>query len=171
MRASNDYIEFFLNSRASVARIECLEIAHPAFSKTYRIVRNMVAGVTVKHEDGRMYEYEYYPLKLKMKGLTQDLDFGLEVGLGDLGALVPHELKRIKDAGMTKTKATVVYRSYRSDILDRILEGPYRLQAKMVSYMRDGSSFNAEPTIVNNSYTGEIFDLVRFFPLRGFLYF
>lgn len=171
MRSSSDYIDFFLNCRANIVRVECLEIAHPAFSRSYYIVRNVVKGCVVKHDDGQWQEYQYYPLRLKMKSQTQDLDFGLEIGLGDLGSIVPHELKRVKESGLIKTKASVVYRAYRSDVLDRILDGPFRLQVKLVSYMREGASFNAEPAVVNNNYTGEIFDLERFNPLRGFLYF
>jgi hypothetical protein len=39
--------EFFLGSNPSVARYDCLEISHPNFSQTYRLVRNNPAGLTV----------------------------------------------------------------------------------------------------------------------------
>jgi hypothetical protein len=41
--------EFFLASAPSVVRLDCLEISHPDFSQTYRLVRNAPVGVVVEH--------------------------------------------------------------------------------------------------------------------------
>lgn len=170
MRASNEYLSFFLQSQSNVVRLECIEIIHSAFSKTFRIVRNAVNGVRVRHENGVWYNYEYYPLRLKMKAMSSDLDFGMNVDLGDLGDMVPRELQRIVAAGKIRTKPQVIYRSYRSDVLNKVLEGPYKMDAKTISYNREGCSFEASPSSINSSSTGEIYDLERFYPLRGFIY-
>ncbi len=169
MRTNDEYVQFFLQAQASVVRIECLELYHPSFSQHYYVVRNATQGITVRHEDGIDYEYMYYPLRIKMVGLSSNLDFGIDVDLGDLGDLVPNELSRITGDAI-RIKPTVIYRSYRSDALDKILEGPFSLEAKQISYNRDGCSFKARPKTLNNYSTGEIYDLTRFYPLRGFLY-
>lgn len=43
--------EFFFSSRRSVVRFDCLEIAHPDFTQTYRIVRNAPSGLVVTDGD------------------------------------------------------------------------------------------------------------------------
>ncbi len=47
----SNYTEFFLASKSSVVQLELLEISHSKFTKTYRIVRNAVNGVTVDLQD------------------------------------------------------------------------------------------------------------------------
>lgn len=170
MRTSDNYVSFFLNCPAAIAKIECLEISHPSFSQVYRVVRNVTQGIRVRHEDSEWHDYIYYPLRIKMQTMSADLDFGVNVDLGDLGTLVPMEMQRVRDAGTIKTKASVVYRIYRSDVLDTIMEGPYRLEAKIISYTREGASFEATAAAMNINMTGIPYDLLTFYPLRGFLY-
>lgn len=169
MDASEAYVEFFLNCAASVVRLECLEISHPSFSQVYRVVRNATQGVSVTHEDGLDYWHEYYPLKITPLDMTSDLDTGFRVDFGDLGEVLPKEAAAVLAGPDLRVKPTLVYRSYRSDRTDQILEGPYRLEVKAISYNREGCSFDAKAPLLNMSTTGELYKLDRFYPLRGFL--
>lgn len=170
LRAPEEYIKFFLSSYRKVMRFECLEFSHPSFSKTYYIVRNAIEGITVRYEDGNIYEHEYWPLKIQALSVTSTLESGIKVDLGDLGELLPMEIENVLRAGTINTKPIVKYRTYRSDNLNDILEGPFVLEIKTLSHNRDGCSFEAKAISLNITATGEIYDLQRFAPLRGFLY-
>lgn len=169
--APDPLVEFFLNSASSVVRLECLEISHPDFTRVYYVVRNATRGITVRHEDGIWRDYEYHPMRIQSLGITADLDSGIRVDLGDLGTLVPSEIKSVMAAGGMAEKPLVNYRVYRADVLDKVMDGPLRLEIKKVSRNDKGwCSFEAKAVALNASVTGEIYDLTRFYPLRGFLY-
>lgn len=87
--------QFFLSSSSAVVKLDLFEIFHPDFSKTYRIVRNAIAGVTVTLEDASVKTFDYYPIRLTPTGSNNDLDQTLELTFGDLGDLLPQELDRI----------------------------------------------------------------------------
>ena len=169
MNAPEAYVEFFLNCSASVVRLECLEISHPSFSRVYRVVRNATQGVSVTYENGVSYWHEYYPLKITPLDMTSDLDTGFRVDFGDLAEVLPKESAAVLAGPYLRVKPTVVYRSFRSDRTNQILEGPFRLEVKTISYNREGCSFEAKAPLLNMSTTGELYKLDRFYPLRGFL--
>ena len=51
--------DFYLKGNPNDVLLQLIEVTHPAFSKVYRYVKNAVDGVTVKHENGIDYWYEY----------------------------------------------------------------------------------------------------------------
>lgn len=163
------YAEFFLNSKSSVVQLELLEISHPHFTQTYRIVRNSVEGVTVALEDGRNYFFRYYPLKIEAMTAKDDLDQALTINLGDLGEVLPKELDEVSSNDGFGMKPTVVYRTYRSDDLSRPLFGPIMLEVESFAFNREGSTFEAKAPSLNINKTGELYKLDRFPMLRGFL--
>lgn len=164
------YTDFFLNSKSSVVQLELLEISHPNFSKTYRVVRNAVNGVTVTHETAAVFDYEYYPLKIKPQGARDDLDHFIEVSFGDLGEILPLELDNIMKApGGMQIKPTVKYRVYRSDQLTAPLYGPLLLEVSSLSFDEQGCTFEAKAPALNLTRTGQIYSISRFPPLRGFI--
>lgn len=90
------WTEFFLSSPPSVVQLETLEISHPQFTKTYRIVRNAKDGITATLEDGATQAtFDYLPCRIEPLGARANLDFGLRVDLGDLGEIIPQEIDRI----------------------------------------------------------------------------
>lgn len=163
------YSEFFLRSPSSVVQLECLEISHPAFTQTYRIVRNNTKGVTVKYEDGIDYIHAYYPLEIKSIGNRGDLDQGIQINLGDLGEVLPMELDSVTSANGYGVKPKVNYRTFRSDDLNTVLFGPLRLEVSTFSFTRDGSTFEAKAPSLNINKTGELYKIDRFPSLRGFV--
>jgi hypothetical protein len=165
----SEYSEFFLASESTVVQLELLEISHPDFTQTYRIVRNAVDGVTVTLEDLSVEDFEYYPLKITSVGTRENLDYGVKIDFGDLGEVLPTELDRIALLDGYGTKPTVKYRTYRSDDLTTPLFGPVILEVSSFSFTREGSTFEAKAPSLNINSTGEIYNFDRFPMLRGFL--
>lgn len=164
------YSEFFLNSKSSVIQLECLQIAHPNFSRTYNVVRNAVQGLTgVIHEDSSSNDYEYYPLKLSLSGPRTDLDQILNVQFGDLGEVIPTEIDNIRNAGAFNVMPTVMYRVYRSDDLTTPLYGPLFLVVKAFAMDRTGAVFDAKAPSLNTNKTGEQYAIARFPMLQSLL--
>lgn len=64
-----DLAEFFLASPPRVVLLDCLEISHPNFSQTYRIVRNAPSGVTVTHSGEPVTEWVF-------DGVDDEVSFG-----------------------------------------------------------------------------------------------
>lgn len=167
---SQRYVNYFLNSRSSVVQLETVEISHPAFSKTYHIVRNASKGITATLETGNTAVFEYYPLKLVPQHARDDLDHSISITFGDLGEVLPLELDRVMNmAGGLQIKPTVKYRVYRSDDLTAPLYGPLKLEVEAFTFNKEGSTFEAKAPAVNLTRTGEVYSLVRFPALRGFL--
>ncbi len=165
----SNYSIFFLNSSGSIAQLECLEISHPNFTKTYRVVRNATNGITVKYENGVFYPHEYYPLEILSLGSRGDLDQGIQINFGDLGEVLPLELDSVISANGFKQKPIVKYRTFKSNNLENILFGPLILEIKTFSFDRKGATFEAVAPSLNMNKTGELYKLDRFPMLRGFL--
>lgn len=163
------YSEFFLNSKSSTVQLELLEISHSKFTKTYRVVRNAVQGITVKLEDESSQFFQYYPLKVENNGSRDDLDQSFTITLGDLGEVLPKELDSVASQDGFGEKPMVKYRTYRSDDLDKPLFGPVVLEVESFAFNREGSTFTAKAPSLNINKTGELYRLERFPMLRGFL--
>ena len=167
---SQRYVEYFLNSRSSVAQLETFELTHPGFSKTYRIVRNAVKGVTVKLETGGTAFFAYYPAKVSPQTARDDLDYAITINLGDLGEEFPIELDNVmKYPKGPEIKPTLIYRVYRSDDLNQPMFGPLVLEVAGLAFTKEGVAFEARAPNINATSTGEIYSLSRFPALRGFL--
>lgn len=166
---SRDYAQFFLNSKSSIVLIECIELTHPDFSQTHRVVRNVTAGVTVTHEDSIAYSYVYYPLKITRNGSIGDLDYGLQIEFGDLGGNLQLELDLIASNNGFDTKPVCKMRGYRSDDLSKPIHGPLTLEVNELAFNKDGAQFDAVAPYQNQSSTGRLYTLNQFPMLRGFL--
>jgi hypothetical protein len=164
-----DYNAFFLNTAGSVVQLETIEISHPSFSQTYRIVRNAIFGMSATLEDTTLQNFTYYPLRLTPSKASDDLDQAIKVDLGDLGQVVPQELDNVNAASTFLTKPVFKYRTYRSDDLSAPLFGPLVLAITNLSFTKQGCSFNAEAPKVNINSTGESYTINRFPMMKGFL--
>jgi hypothetical protein len=165
----SDVSEYFLASRSSVAQLETLAISHPNFSREYNVVRNARNGLRAQIETGETVDFEWYPLRLNPAGTRQDLDYSLNVILGDLGSIIPTELDRVQGADGFNIKPTVIFRTFQSDVLTRPLVGPIRLEVTAFRRNRLGASFVAQAPALNLNGTGEIYDLPRFPMLSSLL--
>lgn len=172
MLVSQDaYTNFFLNSKSSVVRLELLTITHSAFSKQYNIVRNATEGVwvTVGSDNPTLEFFEYYPLKITLEKVKNDLDYSLQIIFGDLGDIVPSELDLVRAAEKFDEKPQIIYSVYRSDFLDAPMTEPVFLE--ITSFTTDGpnTTFIAKAPSVSLGKTGEIYTFNRFPGLRSFL--
>ena len=167
---SQAYINFFLNPQSSIAELELLELTHPDFSTVYRIVRNAVDGVTVTLETGAIEFFDYYPLAIEASTVREDLDYIINLKVGDLGEIIPNELDLVANAANGfQVKPLLKYRSYRSDDLTAPMFGPLNLEVTEFNFVKDGAEFEAKAPLLNINRTGEVYTLDRFPMLRGFL--
>lgn len=163
------YSEFFLKSYSSVAQLETFEISHSAFSKTYRIVRNETRGMTARLENGQDVVFDYCPVKIQLINDKDDLDQVIKIQLGDLGEIIPMELDRIAQQNKFGEKPKVIYRTYQSNDLNNIMNGPIRLEIKDFTFNREGCAFDAKAPSLNLNSTGLIYTFDMFPMLRGLL--
>ncbi len=164
------YSEYFLNSRSTIVQLDLMEVSHPNFTKSYRIVRNAPKGITVNLSDAEPnISFTYYPVKVESLGARDDLDAAIRVNIGDLGEVVPAEIDAVAEAGGFMTKPTVRYWTFRSDQLAAPIYGPLHLEVPSISFAEEGASFEARAPALNSSKTGERQTLDRFPPQRGFL--
>lgn len=165
----SEYTEFYLKSRADVIQYETIEIYHSKFSRLYRVVRNSKNPITVILESGTSAVFEYYPLQIRQGGQRDNLDYSLDIDLGDLGDVIPKEIDRVRRLGGFSEKPKLYYRTYRSDTLTAPLFGPIELEVSEISFNAQGCSFTASPPVVNALETGIPYRIEDFPGLRAFV--
>jgi hypothetical protein len=159
--------EFFLGSAPSVIRLDTLELSHPDFSQTYRLVRQAPLGATTIVLDGDTYEY--CPMRVMPIAAGDDLVQALSITLGDVGDIIATEIDAVWEANAMGTRPTITYRAFRSDDLDAPIAGSERvLDLVSVTTTRDGASFEAQAQELNASRTGILYSVESFPMLRGF---
>ena len=160
------FSEFFLNGSARSVRLDTLVISHPNFTREYALVRNAIGGVTATIEDGTEQVFEQYPFNITDQAIRPDLDFSMQVQLGDLGEIIPQEIDAVRAADGMRTRPTVIYRSFSSSDLTRILEGPFRLEMRGPAVSAEGTAFVAAAKTANTSATGRFYSYSDFPTLR-----
>lgn len=165
-----DYAAFFLATQSSIVQLELLEISHPSFSQTYRLVRNAINGITVTHESppGGSFVYTYTPMRISSLGSANDMDQAIKIEIGDLGEIVPAELDRVSADNKFTTKPIITYRTYSSFDLTAPLFGPLTLSVDRFTFNSTGVVFEARASIININRTGELYYIDRFPMLEGF---
>lgn len=159
--------DFFARS-SGVVLLECVELVHPAFLSTYRVVRNHGAGVTVRHEDEVQYTYSYYPLRIDRGNSSDDLDQTIKFTLADMGAELPADIDRVRAAG--NTRPVVNYRVYASNNLNAPLASVLGLPVSQMACDATGAAtFTAAAAELNKTRTGLTYTFEQFPMLRGYL--
>lgn len=163
--------EFFLNRKSDVMRLELLEFSHHNFSKTYRVVRNAMNGVTVHlpAPDNRWEHFDFAPLRIQRDGFDGSMDSRLSITFGDLGDVIAQELQNIRMADSWRVTPSIRYWVYRSDNLNTAIYGPISYLFTSMPYTKEGFTAIAQAPNINANGTGEIYTLTRFPMLRGFL--
>ena len=161
--------EFFLGSPPSLYQYDCVEITHPNFTQTYRLVRNRSLGLTVTHEGpAGPFDYEYYPMQIKPVGSGADLNQSLNVTLGDLGNIIQKEIAALTAANKMNIRPVVKFRTYRSDDLTQPMFGPLILEISNVTCSEEGNSFEAHAPRINHVRTGTLYTKEQFPMIAGF---
>lgn len=155
MDQEDEYIEFFLNSSATLVQYETLQIFHNAFSKQYFLVRNNSQGITARLETGFLINFEYYPLRITFKETLDNLDYGITIILGELGELLPTEINNVLNSSeYSNAKPILRYRSYRSDNLELPMFGPIELEIEAMNFTKESTTIEAVARRFNQIGTG-----------------
>nr|WP_315041301.1 DUF1833 family protein [uncultured Moraxella sp.] len=160
---------YWLIGRHDDVRLECLEISHPSFSKTYRFVRNHTDGVRVRHENGRYYDYEYLPITIQAGKTSDNLEQAFTIGIGDVGEIMPFEIRRLRNGSHASTRPTVNYRVYLTSDLSEPLSSVLGLEITDNQPKKQGAVFVCKAKETNKTATGVKYTLEDYPTLRGFL--
>lgn len=174
--------DFFFKAPPAAVRLQLLEISHPRFSQTFKVVRNFVSAIYVQHEDTQIVQYQHFPLRISEVGSDNSLDQEIQVTLGDLGQVLPVELDNVNIANAMQTKPVLKYREYLSNsyvmavtsglnqpLYINPVRGPFTLEVNSIAFNKQGAVFTAKPPAFNRVRTGEYYTVERFPMLRGFL--
>ena len=164
----NNYEEFFLTSNANILLYECIEITHPSFAEPYRITRNSMEGIIVA-DNGVPVEYRYCPCQIGLAGSSKNLS--QEVNLTFASRILEglaKDLNTIRENNGFIEKPVMIYRVYRSDVLDSPMT-TLRLQIRSFSHDHQGLTVTAKATNINSNRTGLTFSFERFNTLKSFL--
>lgn len=163
-----DY-SFWLSGNPDDVRLLLVEISHPAWSKTYRIVQNHADGITVQHEDTFSYDYEYVPLTIQRGNNSDDLDQEITIGVGDLGEMFPKELDAARASQYSKVRPRLNYREYNLSDLTKPQVTILDLEVTDYEPKKEGAVFVCRAKQMNLTKTGEVYTLDNTPTLRGFV--
>lgn len=170
MTMSAELRKLLLNRPRGKALIETIELSHSLFSKTYYLVRNYAPGGTVsaKLETGVTVTYEYVPATIKWASSTTNMDQSHKITIQDCNQIIQAEEARIPYDNTERIQCKL--RTYISDDLTTVADGPYELEIYDISYDKKGATFTAKPPNTNETGSGERYTIDRFPCLRGFAY-
>lgn len=170
MMATQDDLQFYLVGNPQSVRLQLIEIDHPAFTQTFRFVRNHAQGVTVTHEDGVTARYEYLPIPIQKSKSSTDLDQSLNITIGDTGEIIPQQIDRIRKSDLFyNVKPVVNYREYYLDNLSTPCLVDRNLEVIDYSMHKEGVAFRCEAKDITNTKTGRVFTLDTHPALRAFV--
>lgn len=162
-----EYESFFLNSSSAVVKHECVEIDHPSFAKPFRFVKSNTKGLTVT-EDGQQVHYEYQPMSIQRSTVSNDLDQKLTLTLADVDDQFIQSVVAARLGEHWNVRPSFKWRLYRSDDLTRSMISLQTLQVADLSKDASGKcTFEAKAPELNNSKTGEIYNLEKYKLLRS----
>ncbi|OTG79577.1 hypothetical protein B9T31_16950 [Acinetobacter sp. ANC 4558] len=158
-----DYTSFFLNSSGGVVQLECIEISHPSFTKTFRYVRNDEDGVKIGKD-----VYQYQPMSIKRANVTNDLEQRLSITLADMEDELMNAIKNIRRSTSPRIKPKLVFKTYRDDDLSAPMNEIQTLEIATISGDSTGLvTFEAQAPELNAVKTGRLFTFEDYPLLRG----
>lgn len=162
----SDYSDFFFFTKGNVDLLDCIELIHPAFTKTFRYVRNNLEGCLVRHENGLSYQYEYQAMDVISDRVSADLDQSFSINIKD------HEDEFINAYRALNDNIPVVfnYRCYRDDVLISPINARTGYFIFNVSQNDSGDvTFEAKAQPLNSVGTGIPYTLENAPLLRGII--
>ncbi|OTG85521.1 hypothetical protein B9T31_12075 [Acinetobacter sp. ANC 4558] len=158
-----DYTSFFLNSSGGVVQLECIEISHPSFTKTFRYVRNDEDGVKIGKD-----VYQYQPMSIKRANVTNDLEQRLSITLADMEDEFSDAIDNILLSTSSRVKPKLVFKMYRDDDLSAPMNEIQTLEIATISGDSTGLvTFEAQAPELNAIKTGRLFTFEDYPLLRG----
>lgn len=155
-----DYTSFFFGASAAVVPLECVEISHPSFAKTYRFVRNDVNGIIAGGQS-----YAYQPMSINRSTVSNDLEQSLAITLADMSDDFSKAIKRIYQSTNANVRPKCTFKVFRDDDLSSPMINLQTLEIKAVSKDSKGlATFDAAAPELNGNRTGIVY-AVEDFPL------
>ena len=159
--------DFYLNSPASLVEFETIQIFHEDFSQVFYFVRNNTEGLDARLEGdngalGPEIHFEFVPMRLQPQATRTNLDYSIQVTLGDVGEILSRELALLIPTDGFINKPVFIYRTYRSDDLTKPLFGPIDLEIETLELSKEYVAFTASAPNFNLVTTGEAYTKDRF---------
>lgn len=165
---ARELFTFMMTSPATDVLLETLELSHPSWSKTYRIIRNDCLGASLNTENGPLF-FDYVPFNLRQSGDSGDLNKKISVELSDLGEIIPDEFRRMEDAGTLNTAPKMVVRCFSHRTGEMVL-GPMKLDVRGAVFVAEkGCKLEASAKAAMANSTGTVFDIERVPTIKAFL--
>jgi hypothetical protein len=165
---SRELFTFMMTSPATDVLLETIELSHPSWSKTYRIIRNDCLGASLNTENGPFF-FQYVPFNLRQSGDSGDLNKKISVELSDLGEIIPEEFRRMEDEGTLNTAPKMVVRCFSHRTGEMVL-GPVKLDIRGAVLIADkGCKLEASAKATMANSTGTVFDIERIPTIKAFL--
>lgn len=155
----SDLIDLYLNSSSSVSIVTLVELSHPSFGRVFRYQYFDDDGLFV---NGKFFDYA--PFNLSKPNVSTDLNQTYNLTITDYEDELVNAFKSISD----DTPMLLDVHEFRSDILTNPLESTVGLFVSKLSKDESGKvTFEATPKQINNTQTGESYDLNKYPLLRG----
>lgn len=162
----SNYSDFFFFTKGSIVLLDCIELTHPAFLKTFRYVRNDLDGCLIRHEDGLSFEYEYQAMDVISDRVSTDLDQSFSINLKDHNDEFISAYRALDDNIPVKFN----YRCYRDDVLTAPINSRTGYFVYNVSQNDKGDvTFEAKAQPLNSVGTGIAYTLENAPLLRGII--
>ena len=154
-------------SSGAIGKLECLEISHPKWPKAYRFQISSNQDVTLTHEDGLSYLYEYAQITISRATDSETLEQEVTFFFGDLGEIVPNLL----DYFINDEEFDLPVVTYRAYIMDKYSSPIFVARGlELDSITRDwqGARSDAKAPSLNEYGNGEVYNATDDPSLKGF---
>lgn len=168
MEITPDLIAAVLDqSNGNIGMLEAIEISHSKWDSVLRYVNDGDMPVTLKHEDGLSYEYQYAQIKINRSSNSDTLDQELSFNFGDLGEIVPSLLdKFIYDEEIEYP--IVNYRAYLIGNYEAPVLIAKGLELDTITRDNQGASCQSKAPSLNENGNGDKYTVDNFPSLVGY---
>ena len=176
MATFEDYVKFKINKPEAKREFRTIEIFHPKFSKTFRLVQDFdqydaFLESTAPRQPGQLITFEPFSGKIVEPAERNDGDLSLQVDIGDLKGEIQDELDMI-DGVDWLTPIEIIYRKYWSDDNTAPAVNPFYLFANSPSFEEsDGeipvnASFTAQDSDLSQKSAGSLYTTTDYSGLK-----
>lgn len=159
----SDYTSFFLDCNGGVTQLECIEIAHPSFARTFRYTFSDTEGFIANG-----LSYLYAPMSIKRNNVTNDLEQTISITFADMDDELINAILAVRSSVNALVRPSFVYKSYRDDDLSAPMITLQTLEIAKVSKDSSGLvTFDAQAPDLNSVGTGLVYDFENYPLLRG----
>ncbi|WEI17154.1 hypothetical protein PY247_11345 [Acinetobacter proteolyticus] len=157
-----DYTSFYLDCSSGVVPLECVELSHPSFPKTFRYVKNDTSGIVAGGQS-----YAYQPLSIKRGNVSNDLDQKLSVTIADMDDELALAVAGIHSSTYARERPKCIFKIFRDDDLSEPMTQLQTLEVPTISKDSTGLlTFDAQAPQLNSVKTGRTYSIENYPLLR-----